>query len=260
MIAFEYAHPSALDDAVSLLSDKWGETEVLAGGTDLVTSLKQDITQPQLVVSLKNIKGLDEIHYTKIRDEMRIGALTPLIKIVNTEDVISTFPSLVTAASNIGSPQMLNAGTVGGDLLQRPRCWYYRNGFGLFGQSNGKALVPDGDNRYHAIFGNKGPAYFVNPSSLAPALIALNATVTLQGPKGEREVALADFYVTPKSENDREYAIKPNEILTWITIPGEGLKNATYEIRSRRGLDWPMGAGARLEGFTKPARPWARSA
>ena len=238
MNSFEYANPASLDEAVALLSETWGDTEVLAGGTDLVTSLKQELTRPRVVVSLKNVSGLNAI--SNRNNALHIGALTTLKTLLDNEDVQTRFPALITAAHNIGSAQMQNVGTVGGDLLQRPRCWYFRNGFGLFGKSDGKSLVPEGDNRYHAVFGNKGPAYYVNPSSFAPALIALGASVTLQGPKGEREVPVADFFTTPKSENDREYVLKPNEILTWITIPINGLRNATYEIRPRRGLDWPM--------------------
>ena len=238
MNSFEYANPESLDEAVALLSKTWGDTEVLAGGTDLVTSLKQELTRPRVVVSLKNVSGLNAI--SNRNNALHIGALTTLKTLLDNKDVQTHFPALITAASNIGSAQMQNVGTVGGDLLQRPRCWYFRNGFGLFGTDDGKSLVPDGDNRYHAVFGNKGPAYYVNPSSFAPALIALGASVTLQGPKGEREVPVADFFTTPKSENDREYVMKSNEILTGIEIPLNGLRNATYEIRPRRGLDWPM--------------------
>jgi xanthine dehydrogenase YagS FAD-binding subunit len=133
-------------------------------------------------------------------------------------------------------------GTVGGDLCQRPRCWYYRAGYGLFAQDeNGKALVPDGDNRYHAIFGNDGDAKFVNPSSFAPALIAFAAKIKIQGPKGARTISAEEFFVTPKSASEREHALQPNEIVTEITIPpAAGAKSATYEVRQREALDWPL--------------------
>jgi xanthine dehydrogenase YagS FAD-binding subunit len=131
-------------------------------------------------------------------------------------------------------------GTVGGDLCQRPRCWYFRNGLGLLATQDGASLAKEGDNRYHAIFGNDGPAIFVSASSLGPALIALDASITVIGPKGKtRKIPAMDFFQTPKSENDRETALKPNEILTSISVPVRGLKNATYEVRHRHGLDWP---------------------
>jgi xanthine dehydrogenase YagS FAD-binding subunit len=135
-------------------------------------------------------------------------------------------------------------GTAGGDLLQRPRCWYYRNGFGLLAQQNGKSLVTEGENQYHAIF-SSGPAYFVSPSSLGPALVALGATVKLVSASGSRDVPIAEFFVAPKVGTERETALKPNEILTEIIVPAaRGAKNATYEIRERDAVDWPVAAAS----------------
>ncbi len=238
MKSFEYAAPRSLKEAVALLSDTWGRTEVLAGGTDLVTSLKQGITQPNRVVSLRNLRELKGIRPK--RGGISIGATTTLADFVSDGEIKKSFPSLLTAAQDIGSPQILHTGTVGGDLCQRPRCWYFRNGYGLLGREGDTSLVREGDNRYHAIFGNEGPALFVNPSSLAPALIALGAEFTLTGPGGKtRTLPAGEFFRTPKSETERETALKPNEILTEIFLPNKGLKNATYEVRHRHGLDWP---------------------
>ena len=242
MKTFEYASPKSLKDAIGLLSDHWGETEVLAGGTDLLTSIKQEVTAPGRVVSLKEVDGLSGIDAKG--GNLTIGATTKLKDLIANADVQKHFPGLVTAAKNIGSAQIINAGTVAGDLLQRPRCWYFRNGFGLFGLENGKELIPDGDNRYHAIFGNSGRAKFVNPSSLAPLLIALGGSIDVQGPQRNRSVKAADFFSTPKSEAEREYALGANEIVTGISIPLSGKKNGVYEVRHRRGLDWPMVAAA----------------
>jgi xanthine dehydrogenase YagS FAD-binding subunit len=239
MKSFEYAAPDSLKEATALLSEKWGETEILAGGTDLVTSLKQQITQPKRLVSLKNIKVLRDID--KSRGTLRIGSMVRLKELTENRDVKNNFPSLVTAINNIASAQILAMGTVGGDLCQRPRCWYYRNGFGLMAKDGNTSLVRGGDNRYHAIFGTEeGDALFVNPSSLAPALVALGATFTAEGPNGKkREIPAANFFRAPKSEQEREIALNPNEVLTLVSIPVRGLKNATYEIRHRYGLDWP---------------------
>lgn len=237
---FEYAAPASVDEAVAMLSDTWGETEVLAGGTDLVTVLKQRLVEPKRVVSLKQCSDLAGIK--KQGDALHIGAMTTLADFIANSDVQNEFPCLHTAAVNVSAPQIINAGTVGGDLLQRPRCWYYRMGFGLLGQHNGKPLIPEGENRYHAVFGNDGPVYFVSPSSLAPGLVALDAKVQVQGPKGNREISVAELYRAPSSEDEREYTIKPNEVLTAIVIPMQGLKNGVYEVRQREGLDWPMTA------------------
>ena len=238
MKSFEYAAPKTLKEAAALLSDKWGETEILAGGTDLVTSLKQHITEPKRVVSLRNISEIKGIAIEK--KGVRIGAMTTLAELAEDKNVKEHFPSLVAAAIGVGSPQLMSVGTVGGDLCQRPRCWYYRNGFGLFAKHDGASLVREGENRYHAIFGNNSSALFVSPSSFGPALIALGATITVTGPKGKtRKIAADKFFQTPKTESDRETSLRPNEILTYIFIPIKGLRNATYEVRHRHGLDWP---------------------
>jgi xanthine dehydrogenase YagS FAD-binding subunit len=134
---------------------------------------------------------------------------------------------------------------VGGDLCQRPRCWYYRAGFGLLAVYKGKPLVPDGDNRYHAILGNSGPAYFVSPSSLAPILMALNARVIIQGIAGEHNRSAEGFFVTPRSEKEIEHALHPGEIVTEIQVPNPGdAKMAIYEVRQKEALDWPLAAAA----------------
>jgi xanthine dehydrogenase YagS FAD-binding subunit len=241
MKAFEYAAPKTLKEAAGLLGNAWGQTEILAGGTDLVTALKQGLTAPTRVVSLRNIKELRGVEDG--RQGLRIGSMTTLGEIAENKKVKELFPSIVTAITGIGSPQMLSAGTVGGDLCQRPRCWYYRNGLGLFGKQGDTSLVREGDNRYHAIFGTDGPALFVNASSLGPALIALGATLSASGANGQkRDIPAAEFFQAPKSENERETALRPNEILTAITIPAReanSFRNATYEVRHRHGLDWP---------------------
>ena len=234
MKSFEYAAPKSLEEATGLLTDRWGETEVLAGGTDLVTCMKQQIAAPKRVVSLKNVADLKGIRAEG--KSVVIGATTTLGELIANSSIQEHFPALITAAKNILSPQLLTLGTVGGELLQRPRCWYYRNGLGLYSDS----LVREGDNRYHAIFGNSGPALFVHPSSLAPVFVALGATMIIAGAKGKkREVAAAKFFQTPKSDQERESALKPNEILAGVQVPISGLKNAVYEIRHRQTIDWP---------------------
>jgi xanthine dehydrogenase YagS FAD-binding subunit len=247
MEAFEYASPKSVQDAVRLLGSGWGGTEVMAGGTDLISAMKDRVVTPKRVVSLKNVKALDRIQGAS-GSGLRMGALVTIRQLLDSKEAQQHFPGLVQAADGIRGEQMRQMGTVGGELLQRPRDWYFRNGYGLLAQHNGKSLIPDGQNYYSAILGNSGPAYFVNPSSLAPMLIALGAKVTLQGPNGHREVELSRFYTTPKSEEEREYVMKPDEILTEITVPGGGAKTATYEIREKEGLDWPLvGASVALE-------------
>lgn len=241
MEAFEYAHPSSLKEAVGLLGSRWGEAELLAGGTDLLSLMKNYVAAPKRLVSLKDVNELRGIE--SVADGVRLGALVTLEEMRENATIQRDFPALVQAAEGVASMQIRNVGTVGGDLCQRPRCWYFRNGFGLLARdAQGRSLVLEGDNRYHAILGNDGPAYFVHPSSLAPPLMALEARAGIFGPEGTREVSLGDFFRTPQSNDDRETVLRPNEILTAITIPASvgGWRNATYEVREREFLDWPL--------------------
>lgn len=252
MERFEYAHPSSKQEAIGLLGSTWSDAAILAGGTDLLSLMKEYVVTPKRVVNIKNVEGLSGIHSNA--EGVIIGALVTMEELLDDKTIRSEFPALTHAAEGISSPQIRAMGTVGGDLCQRPRCWYFRNGYGLLAKDeSGKSLVPEGENRYHAILDNSGPAYFVNPSSLAPALIALDAKLQLLGPKGQREVRVADFFVTPKSDHEREYVLQHNEVVANITIPASsrGLRSATYEVRHKTALDWPLAAAAvavKLEG------------
>lgn len=241
MQAFEYASPKTTAEAIKLLSS---DSEILAGGTDLVSLMKDYVSTPKRVVSLKEVKELRGISF-KTGSGLRLGAMATLQELMDNAEVKRNYAALVEAADGIRSEQIRNMGTVGGELLQRPRCWYYRAGYGLLAQYKGKSLVPDGDNRYHAILGNSGPAYFVSPSSLAPILVALGAKVKITGPDGERELDVEKLFVTPSGPDEREHALKPGEILTEINVPHHGAaKSAVYEVRQKEALDWPLAAAA----------------
>jgi xanthine dehydrogenase YagS FAD-binding subunit len=241
---FEYASPTTLQAAVRLLAEAKGDAAVLAGGTDLVSSMKEGIAKPVRVVDLQKLKELRRIEF-RPGSGLRLGALVTLEELIDNTEVQQHYPALVQAAQGVSSPQIRSVGTVGGDLCQRPRCWYYRLGYGLLASYNGKPMAPDGDNRYHAILGNSGPAYFVSPSSLAPALYALGAKVRLHGPGGARELEIEKFFVTPTREGESEHALEPHEIVTEITVPdAEGIKMAVYEVRQKEALDWPLAAAA----------------
>ena len=251
MERFEYASPANLQEAVGLLGERWGDAELLAGGTDLLSLMKNYVATPRRLVSLRNIADLHAIHDA---GDLHIGALTTLEELREHEVVRRELPALAQAAAGVPSLQIRTMGTVGGDLCQRPRCWYYRNGMGLLGRdSTGRSLVADGDNRYHAVLGNSGAAKFVHASSLAPALIALGARVTAQGANGVRDIPLEMFFRTPESEGERESVLAPNEIVTFVTVPAEsrGAASATYEVRQREALDWPLATASvalKMEG------------
>jgi len=241
MESFEYGNPASVSEAVAMLGARWGEADVLAGGTDLISLMKDRLHTPKRVVNIKNVQELDGIRKTAAG--LRIGALVTMDELAKSAVVRAEYTALADAAAGIPSPQIRHMGTVGGDLCQRPRCWYFRQGMGLLAMEDGKSRIPDGDNRYHAIFGG-GPAYFVNPSSLAPALIAMGAKVRLVSAKGPRDVDAARFFQTPANEGTREIVLQPDEILTEILIPAAVGRSATYEVRQKEALDWPLAAAA----------------
>jgi len=243
MRPFEYVTPKSEQEAIHLLSGNWSDAAVLAGGTDLLSLMKDDVVAPKRVVNIKQIPDMQGV--TSNAQGLKIGALTTLGDLADNTQIRQQYPALADALIEAASPQIRNMATLGGNLCQRPRCWYFRNGFGLLPEHEGKSMVGAGDNRYHAILGNDGPAYFVSPSSIAPALIAYRAQVRILGPGGARQVALEKFYVIPKSQNEREYDLKPNEIVSAIMLPPSGgVKAAHYEIRQKEAFDWPLALAA----------------
>ena len=251
MKAFDYASPTSVEDAVKLLGAS-APAEALSGGTDLISRMKDYVTSPARVVYLKDVKSLSGINWDQ-NVGLTIGAGATLAEIVAHAGIKQYLPALWQATVEVGTPQIKNMATVGGNLLQRPRCWYYRSGNGLLAMKDGKSLVREGDNRYHAIFTTEGSnALFVSPSSLAVPLIALGAKATILGAKGERTVPVEELYQIPMKDGDRELKIAPGELLTKVVIPTGSGKNASYEARQKKAHDWPlvMASVSLLEGDT----------
>jgi xanthine dehydrogenase YagS FAD-binding subunit len=244
MRAFEYVSPNSKAQAMGLLAATWGKTEIIAGGTDLLALMKDDVVSPRRLVNVKQVKDLRGISSGSYG--IRIGALTTLDEISSDADINKSFPAFADALVEVASPQIRNQATLGGNLCQRPRCWYFRNGFGLLPKDeSGKDLVEPGENRYHAILGNDGPAKFVSPSTIVPILIAYGASVRIEGPKGKRDLPLERFFLTPKSEGEREHDLRPNEIVTELILPpATNARAAHYEIRQKEAFDWPLAVAA----------------
>jgi len=241
MRAFEYTSPTTRQQAVELLS---GEAAVLAGGTDLLSLMKDDVVTPKRVVNIKDIRELNGVHYGP--RGMQIGALTSLGDLADHPLVKQHYPAFADALLEAASQQIRNMATIGGNICQRPRCWYFRSGFGLTPKTpEGKSLVEAGDNRYHAILGNDGPALFVSPSSIVPAMIAYEARIRIAGPKGSRELALEKLFKTPQAEGEREHDLQANEIVTDIFLPPPSAgRYAHYEVRQKESFDWPLALAA----------------
>ncbi len=237
MNAFDFAAPTTVEDAVKLLGVP--DAEALSGGTDLLGRLKDYASSPKRVVYLKDVKALAGIS-GDATDGLTIGAGTRLADVLADKAVKESYPALWQATLEVGTPQIRNMATVGGNLLQRPRCWYYRAGNGLLAVKDGKSLVREGDNRYHAIFETDGDALFVNPSSLAVPLIALGAKAVVAGPRGERTIAVEDLYQIPKSGKDSELTLAPGEVVTKLVLPPAKGLNASYEARQKQAHDWPI--------------------
>jgi xanthine dehydrogenase YagS FAD-binding subunit len=241
---FTYYKPTTAEAAVGLLAPEWGTAELLAGGTDLLDLQKEYIAQPDKVVSVNGIEGLSGVKREGKPGATSwvIGAGTKLADLAADKDLRQHFPALAEAAGQIGGPQIRNMGTLGGNLCQRNRCWYFRDEHTVCLLKGGKkCFATDGENRYHAIFTQGHPCVIVSPSTLAPALIALGATAQVLGPKGKRTVELAQFFRAPKSADEREHVLAPNEIVLSVEVPLPlSLRNASYEVRHKQSYDWPL--------------------
>jgi len=237
---FTYYRPTTAEQAVGLLDNNWGKTELLAGGTDLHDLQKEYVAQPEKVISLNGIGHLAAIN-TDGDGKVTIGAAARLADIAEHKALRKRFPALTTAAGMIGGPQIRNMGTLGGSLCQRNRCWYFRDEHvNCLLKGGDKCFALDGENQYHAVFTHGHKCVIVNPSTLAPVLITLGATASILGPGSKRELELAKFFHAPTSATEREHVLKPNEMVLSVTIPDAGLRNASYEVRHKQSYDWPL--------------------
>jgi len=236
--AFAYVNAANEKDAIAALGPDRGKFLPLAGGMDLLGLMKDYILQPDRLV---NVKNLDKTIARTSDGGLRIGAAVTLTDLVEHADAARMYPALVQAAAEVGTPQIRNAGTVGGNLNQRPRCWYFRNEeFDCLKKGGSRCFAVDGENQYHAIFG-EGPCHIVHPSSLAVPAIALGARFRVVGPAGERDVKAEEYFVMPDRNLFGETVLAPNELLTHMILPAPGsAKSATYEVRYKQSHDWPL--------------------
>lgn len=240
---FTYFRPTSAEAAVALLDQRYGNTELLAGGTDLLALQKDYVAQPSRVVSLSGIGNLAGI--TVGDREIRIGAGTKLADIAAHGQLKQQCAALVQAADIVGGPQIRNMGTLGGNLCQRNRCWYFRDEHTHCLLKGGKqCLAFEGENKYHAVFTQGCRCVIVNPSTLAPALIALGATAEVLGPKGKRTIELAKFFHAPAATAEREHVLAANELVLSVSIPVRNGRSASYEVRHKQSHDWPVAQAA----------------
>jgi xanthine dehydrogenase YagS FAD-binding subunit len=236
--AFAYINPTNEKEAVAALSTQIEQSMPIGGGQDLLARMKDYVTQPERIV---NVKVALESTVTPLNGGLRIGAAMRMVDVAEHAQIARMYPAFSAAAIEVGTPQIRNQATVGGNLNQRPRCWYYRNEeFVCFKKGGNQCFSPAGENQFHAILGG-GPSYIVHPSSLAVPSVAYGATFRLAGPKGERMVAAADYFTLPRQSLRMENVLAPDELLTHVILPAPGaVKSGHYEVRYKESHDWPI--------------------
>jgi len=238
MNSFKIAQPQTIDQVTSLPPEP-GHF-IMAGGTDLMDEIKNEIVDPEVLIDLSAIQDLS---YIKNTDKgMHIGALTKVAELVENPEIRQRYPVLQEAAISLATPQLRNVGTVGGNLCQRPRCWYYRDPQVKCRKKGGsRCYATKGRNRYHAIFGG-GICHIVYPSDLAPALISLDAEVTISTHKGDKTIPLDEFYALPRANVRKENVLKPNEVLREIRIPPprKGAVSTYFKFKERGTWDFAV--------------------
>jgi xanthine dehydrogenase YagS FAD-binding subunit len=241
MPVFELYQPATIDDAIRLLDQHQTDALVLAGGLDSMDWLKDRLKKPKAVVDLGQIKELRGVR--EANGGLEIGAMTPLTEVVKHPVVRDKYSILMDAAEHVASPQIRNQGTIGGNVSQDTRCWYYRGGWTCYraGGNICYADTPTAINREHAIF-DADRCVAVNPSDTAPALVALDAQMVIRGPRGERVVDAEKYWIGPGIDITRMNVLQPNELLVAIRIPATmaGAQFYFEKVRDRQVWDFPL--------------------
>lgn len=235
---FAYARPKTLAEAVRLAGRKGAR--IHAGGTDLLGCLRDQVFSAETVVS---IAGLAELRGIKAAKDggLLVGALTTIAEVASDATIRERYTALAEAAAQVASPQLRNQGTLGGNLCQKPRCWYYRGDFPCLRKGGEVCYAAEGENQGHALFGAER-CFYVHPSDIAPALVALGASVRLVGPSGTRVLPLERFFVPPSTDFQRETALEAGEILTHVALPAPpaGLRSGYRKVRARAVWDFAL--------------------
>ena len=244
MKAFEYVAPTTVDGAIDRLEEHPNNSLPMAGGMDLIGLMKNYVLQPDVIVALGDVGGLSQIEATD-DGGLRIGAMVTIADIAADDHIRTNYPALAAAAAAVGTPQIRNRGTIGGNLCQRPRCWYFRSEYYDCLRKEGSAcFAVDGDNRYHAIF-DTAPCPIVHPSNVAVALQAYGANVVVAGPGADgalsvESMAMGDFFVRPANNVHQENVLYHDQIVAAIELTGTTANSASYTIKHKQSHDWPL--------------------
>ena len=235
MNRFEWVNANTVEQALASATD---ESAFKAGGVDLLDLMKDGIANPSRLVNIRQISGLDQI--SEDEKGLRIGPLVTLTQIEENPVIQKKYTALSEAASRIATPQIRNMATIGGNLVQRPRCWYFRSeDFHCRKRGGTHCFAQDGENDYHAIFDNRVCA-IIHPSGMAVPLVALNGRVEITTKKGKREVALEQFFVSPTQDVRRENILELGELITAIMVPVTDARTAYYKQGEKESFDWPI--------------------
>ncbi|MBM3925948.1 MAG: xanthine dehydrogenase family protein subunit M [SAR202 cluster bacterium] len=258
MHPFEYIQPRSLKDASRLLADDPAHTRPIAGGTDLLSELKDGLLRPHRLISLASLKPLQTISYTS--GAFRLGAAVTLTQIAHNPALAQAYPLIAQAASVTATPQIRNTATLGGNLCQRPRCWYYRHPLFRCLKKGGKVCYAvNGYNKNLAILGGAG-CYIVHPSDLAPALIAAGASIEIHGTAGLRALSLEDFFVGPRQRMTQENVLSPGDLVAYVNLPSPmpNSRSVYLKARERQGEDFAMASVAALASLDRDTVRHAR--
>jgi len=210
-----------------------------AGGVDLLDRMKEGLESPDRVVSIAHVPGLA---FIQLGPPARIGALATLASLEGDAELRRVYPALADAAAGAATPQIRNMATLGGNLAQRPRCWYFRQAeFDCRKKGGAECFALEGENRFHAIF-DTDVCCCVHPSATAVALVAYGASLQTVSPRGKRAIPIEDFFVGPKTDARRENALLPGEIIEAVTIPAPapGARSAYKKLKEKESFDWPL--------------------
>ncbi len=240
---FAYVRAGTVEEATQNLAADGAKA--LAGGSDLLGCLRDGVFETPLVVSISGLSQLKGINRTR-NGGLRIGAMTRVAEVAADPTINELLPGLAQAASVVASPQLRNQGTIGGNLCQKPRCWYYRGEFNCRRKGGSTCFAMVGENEYHCLFGG-ALCYIVHPSDTAPILTALEATLNIAGPRGTRSVPLSEFYVLPADDATKENVLEQGEFVTEVTLPepAAGLRTSYRKERDRGAWDFSL-AGVAL--------------
>ena len=244
MQPFEFVRASSVSEAAGLLASDPFKVRIIAGGTDLMGEVKEGVVAPATLVSLQGVSELDDLVLQS--EGLWIGSMTTLDKLERDPEIAARYPALAQAVASVATPQIRNAGTLGGNLCQRPRCWYYRSPlFDCLKKGGDTCFAVDGSNKYHAILGGTG-CHIVHPSDLAVALISLRADVTIAGPDGSRTLPLEDFFIGPDRDATAETVLAPGELLTGVSVPAtpRGHLSIYLKAKERQTQDFALASVA----------------